>query len=158
MRKGGYMYDKLTKIRKENPNFDKKMVDIFADKMPKLLALIIEGEEYNNHIGSKDIAELAGEYIQNNRGEKIGFHWSYDEVLNGIKSYIDIDSEDVEFYPGDIFVWANVKYGDMCSITSDSGVILKYAIAELTDPDFPYYPASQRAYYWLKKHIEQEEK
>ena len=41
------MYDKLTKIRKENPNFDKKMVDIFADKMPKLLALRIEGEEYN---------------------------------------------------------------------------------------------------------------
>ena len=32
------------------------------------------------------------------------------------------------------------------------------AISELTDPDFPYYPASQRAYCWLRKHVEEEEK
>lgn len=158
MRKGGNMYDKLMKIRKENPNFDKKMVDIFARKMPELLAVIIDGEEYNNHIGSKDVAELASKYITNNKGENIGFHWSYDEVLSAIKGLIDINSDEVEFYPGDIYVWANVKYGDMAHITPDGGVILKYAIAELTDPDFPYYPASQRAYCWLKKHVEQNEK
>ena len=158
MRKGGFMYDKLAKIRKENPNFDKKMVDIFARKMPKLLAVIIDGEEYNNHIGTKDVAELAAEYITNNKGENIGFHWSYDEVMSAIKGLVDINSDDVEFYPNDIFVWSNVKYGDLSSITSDAGIILKYAIAELTDPDFPYYPSSQRAYCWLKKHIEEDEK
>ena len=158
MRKGGAMYEKLMKTRKEHPDFDKKMVDIFAKKMPELLAIIIEGEDYNKHLGSKDVAMLAGEYITNNKGENIGFHWTYEEVLSAIKGLIDINSEDVEFYPGDIFVWANVKYGDMAHIISDAGIILKYAISELTDPDFPYYPASQRAYCWLKKHIEEKEK
>ena len=150
------MHERLKKIRQEQPNFDKKMVDIFAKNMPKLLLVMIDGEEYDKHIGTKEVAMLAKEYITNNKGENIGFHWTYEEVTNAVKNYINM--EDVEFYPCDIFVWANVKYGDMSHITVDTATILKYAIAELTDPDFPYYPASQRAYCWLKKHVEEDEK
>lgn len=150
------MHERLKKIRQEQPNFDKKMVDIFAKNMPKLLLVMIDGEEYDKHIGTKEVAMLAKDYITNSKGEHIGFHWSYEEVTNAVKNYIDM--EEAEFYPCDIFVWANVKYGDMSHITADTSTILKYAIAELTDPDFPYYPASQRAYCWLKKHVEEEEK
>ena len=31
-------------------------------------------------------------------------------------------------------------------------------LAELKDDDFPYFRASERAYRWLKKHVENEEK
>jgi hypothetical protein len=148
------MHERLIKIRKENPNFDKEMVDVFAKKMPELLNIMIEGKEYDNHIGTKSIAMLAEPYIKNADGKAIGFKWTYDDVVNTVKNYIDLEEQ--EFYGCDIWVWANVKYGDMSHITTDASTILKYAIAELTDDDFPFYPASQRAYYWLKKHIEKD--
>lgn len=150
------MINRLKKIREENPDFDKKMVDILAKSMPDLLLVLIDGDEYNNHIGTKEVAQLAQEYITNNKGEYIGFHWTYEEVIGAVKNYVDID--DVDFYSCDIYVWANVKYGDMCHITTDAMTILKCAIAELTDTDYPFYPASQRAYCWLKKHVENKEK
>lgn len=152
------MHERLYKARQKNPNIDKEFMDEFSKIMPELLDIMLDGKEYNKHIGSKEVAMLAEKYITNNKGENIGFHWTYEEVMSAIKGMINIDSDDVEFYPGDIFVWSNVKYGDMAHITSDAGIILKYAIAELTDPDFPYYPASQRAYCWLKKHIEESER
>ena len=150
------MHDRLRKIREENPSFDKKMVDIFAKKMPELLLVMIDGEEYDDHIGTKEVAMLAEPYIKDNKGNHIGFHWDYDSVINTVKNYINLD--DADFYPCDIFVWANVKYGDMGHLTGDSGTILKYAIAELNDADFPYYDASKRAYYWLKTHIQKSER
>lgn len=55
-------------------------------------------------------------------------------------------------------MWANVKFGDMAHLTNDEQFIINYALAELTDSDFPFYAASQRAYWWLKKHIENAEK
>lgn len=146
------MIEKLNKIRQENPNFDKKMVDIFAKNMPELLLVMIDGEEYDKHIGTKDVALLAEPYITDHKGEPIGFKWTYEDVMGVAKNYINLD--DAEFYPCDLWVWANVKYGDMAHIISDAGSIIKYAISELSDEDFPFYPASQRAYCWLKKHIE----
>ena len=150
------MNEKLKKIREEQPDFDRKMVNIFAKNMPDLLMVMIDGEEYENHIGSKDVAMLAKDYITDKDGVNIGFHWSYDDVINTVKGYVDFDK--VDFYPCDLFVWANVKYGDMAHITSDTTTILKYAVSELTDSDFPFYPADQRAYCWLKKHVEEDEK
>jgi len=148
------MSERLIKIRQKNPNFDRELVDTFAKKMPDLLSIMIDGKEYENHIGSKEVAMLAEPFIKNNKGEHIGFHWGYDDVITAVKSYINFD--DVEFYEGDIYVWSNVKYADMAHITGDTSTILRYAISELTDEDFPFYPASQRAYCWLKKHIENE--
>lgn len=145
---------RLTKIRKENSNFNQEMIDMFADIMPDLLDVYIDGHDYDCHIGSKEVAELAEKYITDETGKYIGFHWDYDTVVNQVEKYINLN--DSEFYPADIWVWANVKYGDLGHIISDPIVIIKYAISELTDPDYPFHPASQRAYYWLKKHIENE--
>lgn len=150
------MTSRLYQIRQENPKFNEIMVDIFADKMPKLLDVMIDGFKYNEHIGSKEVAKLAEKYITNNDDKHIGFKWDYDTLISAAKSYVDF--EDVDFYECDLWVWANVKYGDMQHITTDSSTIIKYAVSELTDGDFPFYQASQRAYYWLKKHIENEEK
>lgn len=150
------MHERLNKVRKENPDFDKKMVDSFAEKMPKLLSVLIDGTLYDNHIGSKEVAMLAEPYIVNDEGEHIGFHWDYDTVIDNIKNYVDFD--ETEAYEADYFVWANVKYGDMAHIDDKTSDILRYTVAELNDKDYPFYPASQRAYCWLKKHIENEEK
>ena len=149
------MTNRLYKTRQNNSNFDKQMVDMFAKRMPKLLDVLIDGMEYDKHIGSKEVAMLSEPYISNNKDEHIGFHWDYDSVINTAKSYVNFD--DVDFYPCDLFVWANVKYGDMAHITTDASIIIKYAISELSDTDFPFYPASQRAYCWLKKHVENDE-
>lgn len=96
------MNERLYKIRQERPNFDKKLVDIFAKNMPDLLLVMIDGEEYDKHIGSKEVAELAKKYITNSNDEHIGFHWTYDDVISSIRSFVDIDKED--FYPCDIWV------------------------------------------------------
>jgi hypothetical protein len=152
------MYDLIQKIKKENPEFIEKSFNIFAKKMPKLLLIMYDGEKYDNHIGSKEVAMLAKEYITNNKDELIGFHWSYDEVASAIKSFIDIEKE--EFYPCDIWVWANVRYGDMAGQREEIKpiAILESAINDLKDTDYPFCPASQRAYCWLKKHIEESER
>lgn len=146
------MFEKLKRIRQENPNFDKQMVNMFAKSMPKLLAILIDGEKYDNHIGSKDVAKLAEPFITNNKGENIGFKWKYEDVIDVANKYVNLD--ETEFYPTDLYVWANVKYGDMSHITTDHNTIIEYTISELMDDDFPFYPASQRAFCWLKKHIE----
>lgn len=150
------MHERLNKVRKENPDFDKKMVDGFAEKMPELLSVMIDGTLYDNHIGSKEVAMLAEPYIVNDESEHIGFHWDYDTVIDNIKSYVDFD--EVDFYPCDAFVYANIKFGDMAHIDDKTSDILRYTVAELSDKDFPYFPASQRAYRWLKKHIENSSK
>jgi hypothetical protein len=148
------MHEKLNKVRKENPNFDRELVNSFAKNMPDLLSILIDGSMYDNHIGSKDVAMLAEQFITDDKGEHIGFRWDYETIINTAKNYIDLN--ETEFYPTDLWVWANVKYGDMSHITTDTQTIIRYAIAELSDDDFPFYPASQRAYCWLKKHIENE--
>lgn len=150
------MSEKLNRLRKENPNINAEIVDYFEKIMPKLLDICLEGYIYDCHIGSKEEAIKAEKYIKNERGEIIGFHWGYEELISVVKNFINLN--DAEFYPCDIWVWANVKYGDMAHIVSDMPTIIKYAIAELTDPDYPFHNASQRAYFWLKKHIENEEK
>lgn len=149
------MSEKLNKIRKQNPHFDEEFVDYFSKIMPKLSEVMFEGCLYDNHIGSKEIAVLAEPYIKNEKDEHIGFKWGYDEVLNFARNFINLS--EAPFYPEDLWVWANVKYGDMGHIINDTPTIIRYAISELTDDDFPFYDASQRAYYWLKKHIEKSE-
>nr|DAL34574.1 MAG TPA_asm: hypothetical protein [Caudoviricetes sp.] len=51
------MKERIQKIRAEHPDFDKKMVDMFAESMPKLMLVLMDGQEYECHIGSKDVAE-----------------------------------------------------------------------------------------------------
>ena len=150
------MHEKLNKVRQQNPNFDRELVNKFAETMPNLLSILIDGCLYDNHIGSRDTALLAEPYIKNNEGEYIGFYFDYDTIINYIKTQIDLN--EMEFYPADIWAWSNVKFGDMQHLTNDEKLIINYALAELMDNDFPFYSASQRAYYWVKKNIENQEK
>ena len=149
------MHEKLNKIRKENPSFDKELVNSFAKNMPCLLSILIDGKMFDNHIGSKDVALLAEDYITDNNNNHVGFYWDYETAIDAVKSFIDFN--DYEFYPEDIWVWLNVKYADFLGTGASPEIIIKYAINELTDTDYPFFPASQRAYCWLKKHIENKE-
>ena len=149
------MHEKLNKVRQQNSNFDRELVDNFAKIMPNLLNILIDGFLYDFHIGTKVTAILAEPYITNNKGEHIGFHFDYETVIGQVKNFVNLN--DTEFYPADIWTWSNVKYGDMQHLTGDEKLIINYALSELLDNDFPFYPSSQRAYCWLKKHIEIEE-
>lgn len=156
------MLEKLNKVRKEHENFDRQLVDNFAKVMPKLLDILIEGYLYDCHIGSKDTALLAEDYIKNSKGEKVGFHFGYDEVLNYFKQRINLN--EAEFYPADIWTWSNVKYFDLedslkgLDDNLKEKIVLDYTLSELLDTDFPFYSASSRPYYWLKAHIEKAER
>lgn len=146
------MHERLNKVRKDNPDFDKRMIDDFAKRMPDLLSVMIDGTLYDNHIGSREVAMLAEPFIVDDEDNKIGFHWTYDEVMNAVRGYVDFDKE--EFYEADLFTWLNIRYGDLGHIETSENKIIEIAISELSDKDFPYFPSSQRAYKWLKKHIE----
>ena len=146
------MLEKLNKVRKEHENFDRQLVDNFAKVMPDLLSIMIDGYLYGQHIGTKEGAILAEQFITDNKGNHVGFYFYYYTVINHIKNYADLN--ETVFYPTDAWVWANVKYGDMAHLTKDEKFIIDYAYAELTDTDYPFYDASKRPYFWLKKHIE----
>lgn len=105
------MNERLKKIREKDPTFDRRFIDKFDEKMPELLEIMLDGELYNNHIGEKKTARLAQQFITNNKGENIGFRWDFESVMNIAKSYTDLNNS--EFYPEDLWVWANVKYGDI---------------------------------------------
>lgn len=146
------MNERLQKIREKDPTFDKRLVNKFDNKMPDLLEIMLDGELYNNHIGEKKTALLAKEFITNDKGENIGFRWDFESVMDIAKNYTDLNNS--EYYPEDLWVWANVKYGDMGHLINEPSLIVRYAIAELEDEDYPFEEPSQRAYYWLKKHLE----
>lgn len=145
------MHERLNKVRKDNPDFDRRMVDDFAKRMPDLLSVMIDGTLYENHIGSREVAMLAEPFIVDEDNNKIGFHWTFDEVMSAVRGDVDFDKE--EYYEADLFTWVNIRYGDLSHIETENKII-EIAISELSDKDFPYFPSSQRAYRWLKKHIE----
>lgn len=152
------MLERLNKVRKENPKFNEELVNHFAKVMPDLLNVMLDGYIYQNHIGSREVAELAEKFIVNDKDEHIGFSLDYDTVINVAKRFVDLD--EMEYYPCDVFVFANVQYGDMISLLENFReedkviFIVKYSLLALNDFDFPYFPASSRAYFWLKKNIE----
>lgn len=147
------MFEKLKKIRQENPNIDRDFMNTLAKTMPKLLEVMLDGYLYKNHIGTKDVAMLAEPYIKNSENEQIGFKWGFNDVLNYAEKYVDFKDKDIEFTPYDVFVWANVMYGDISDITTDISSIVDHTINDLLDYDYPYYDASHKAYCWLKQHV-----
>lgn len=154
------MFERLNKVRKENPKFNEEIVNHFAKVMPDLLNVMLDGYLFDNHIGSKEIATLAEQFIVNDKGEQIGFNLDYDTVINIAKHYVDFN--ETEFYPCDIFTFANIQYGDMKELLDELPLeeqdkdlfIIRYSLSALQDKDFPYFSASSRAYFWLKKNVE----
>lgn len=146
------MSEKLKKIRKQNPQFNEEFVNYFSKIMPELSEVMFEGYLYDNHIGTKEVAMLAEQFITDEKGNHIGFYWDYETAIDAAKNFVDLN--ETEYYPADVWVWLNVKYADFLGTGANTETIIKYALNELNDLDFPFYPASQKAYCWLKKHIE----
>lgn len=146
------MSEKLKKIRKQNPQFNEEFVNYFSKIMPELSEVMFEGYLYDNHIGTKEVAMLAEQFITDEKGNHIGFYWDYETAIDAVKNFVDLN--ETEYYPADVWVWLNVKYADFLGTGANTETIIKYALNELSDLDFPFYPASQKAYCWLKKHIE----
>lgn len=146
------MSEKLNKLRKQNPKFNEEFVNYFSKIMPELSEVMFEGYLYDNHIGTKEVAMLAEQFITDEKGNHIGFYWDYETAIDAAKNFVDLN--ETEYYPADVWTWLNVKYADFLGTGANTETIIKYALNELSDLDFPFYPASQKAYCWLKKHIE----
>ena len=147
--------EKYNQLKAENPNIDKEMIETFIEEMPEEAIMLFDKMMYGCHIVDDEIAEKAMNYIKNNKGEVIGQKWKGEDVLKIAKDYIVIDDEN--FYPLDLIVWSNVKYGDYSHITTEPSYIIRMAISDLKDSDFPYYPSDERAYHWAKEQFKKAE-
>lgn len=146
--------DKIyAEMLRENPEFAKELVKEWRDDMPEQYAKKMYQERYGCHITSPEMYEKGLSFITDNKGEKITF-WSVDEVKKIARDYVNLDEQD--FYDHDIALWANVKKGDYGSFISDASRIIRIALADLMDADYPHGDASERAYKWVECHIEKE--
>ena len=147
------MADKIrSEMINEDSQFDKKMIDLFRKEMPEEYIEAMKKAKYGEHIIDEDMYKLGLSYITDNDGKKIDL-WSVEDVLKIAKDYIDMDDE--EFYDFDLALWSNVKKGDYEKIISEASKIIRIAIADLTDKDY-YCNPSERAYKWVKHHIEKD--
>lgn len=151
------MYDlmKANKIyhelKMENPNYDSEMVEHFKEKMPYEFAKMMYHEKYGCHILEEEDYLEGISYITDNKDNKIEM-WKPEDIKKIASNFITIEDEKFKEY--DLYLWANVKKADTYGIESDPVKIIKMAIADLKDKDFPYYPPEERAYKWLEAHRE----
>jgi len=147
--------DKIyAEMLKENPDFAKKLVKEWRDKMPENYAKTMYVEKWGCHITSPEMYEKGLSYITDNKKEKISF-WTIEEVKKIARDYINIDDQD--FYDHDLALQSNIKKGDYGSFMTDASKIIRAAIADLTDEDYPWGDPSERAYKWVEAHIKEEQ-
>lgn len=150
-----YDYDLADEIYNEevakDSEFNKKLVmewrkdmrDGFAKKMYQI--------RYGCHIFDEHEYEEGTSYITDNKENKITL-WPIEDIKKIASNYITIEDEKFKEY--DLYLWANVKKADVYGIESDPVKIIKMAIADLKDKDYPYFQPEERAYKWLEAHRE----
>ena len=149
------MYDleKANKIYDEqlskDSHFDHNLVIEWRDNMPYEFAKKMYEIEYGKHIWCEEMYKDGLSYITDNKGNEIEL-WNIKDIKEIASEYIDIDDE--KFYSYDLYLWANVKKADLKGIEDSASKIIKYAISDLQDKDFPFYPADEKAYRWVEAH------
>lgn len=139
-------------MKKENMNLDRDMVMTFLQEMPCEAKETLETMRYGKHIVRKSMYEEAVKLIRDNNDNPI-VPWSPNDVLKIAANYINI--EDEPFFELDLALWANVKRGDYGHIESEPSKIVRIAISDLCDKDYPHGDPSERAYCWAKSAIEE---
>lgn len=149
------MADKIFwELSKEDPDFAKELIKDWRDKMPNQYIKAMHIAKWGRHIVSKDFYERGLSFINYNNNPIEPF--AIGDILNIAKKYIHIEEE--PFYDYDLAMMTNILKGDAYNIISDIEQIVLLAIAFLSDTDYPFGDASERAYNWVECHIKNEEK
>lgn len=133
----------IEKNKDNMADFVIEMYELYPDEVEKMI-----DELYNGcHIHDEQLYEQGLEYIKNVKGEYIDT-WSVEDIKKVASNHIELDKQEFTVY--DLALWANVKKGDYGNIETEATKIIKMAIQDLKDKDFPYFEPSERAYRWLK--------
>ena len=135
---------------KEDPDFAKKLIANFRERMPDEFANTMFEEEYGCHIVNSDMYDEAVSYFKWADDKGRGAKWDVDTILK--LSDIDFDSEKIKFYELDYAYVVNMLYSDYCHIFTEPTYYLKMAKAYLMDSDYPGM-ADERAYHNAIKRI-----
>ena len=150
-----YDYDLADEIYNEeiakDSDFNKKLVMEWRNDMRDSFAKKMYQIRYGCHVFDENEYKEGISYITDNKDNKIEL-WSTSDIKKIASNYITIEDEKFKEY--DLYLWANIKKGDTYGIESDPVKIIKMAIGDLKDKDFPYFPPEERAYRWLEAHRE----
>lgn len=136
----------IEKNKDNMTDFVVDMYELYPDEVERMI-----DELYNGcHIRDKKMYEEGLEFIKNAKGDEID-PWNIEDIKKVASNYIELDEQ--EFTELDLAMWVNVKKGDYGNLESETTKIIKMAIQDLTDKDFPYFDPSERAYKWVKAHI-----
>lgn len=150
------MADKIfLEMSMEDPDFAKKLVKKWRDKMPSEYCKEMQMVKWGCHIISKSFYEKGLEFIKDKNGKPIE-PWSVEDILNVAKNYIKIDEE--PFYELDLAMQSNILKSDILPIVKEPEKVVLIAIEFLNDGDFPFYDPSERAYRWVECHLDKQQK
>lgn len=148
--------DKIfTELLRDDPDFAKKIVKQWREKMPHEYIKIMQMAKWGCHIISKDFYDKGLKFITDNQDKPIET-WSIEDILNIAKKYINI--EDEPYYELDLAMMANILKGDILPIVKDPEKVVLIAIEFLSDVDYPFNDPSERAYRWVECHLDKERK
>lgn len=141
-------------LKKNNLQIDKDMVMTFFERMPEEAMTVLTEMQYGKHIVNREFYNRAIKYIKDYKGNPINT-WTVSDVMSIADKYINIDDE--PYYNYDLAFQANARKGDYGHIVVDSATIIRLAIADLSDKDYIYGEADERAYEMAKCLIEKHE-
>lgn len=140
--------EKYNKLKAENPNLDKEMVETFIEDMPEEAIMLFDRMEYGCHIIDEDMYNKAVSLLHWVNGKGEGAKWS----VNDIKAVSGIDFDTKDYYELDFAYVMNMLWSDYCDIFTEPVYYVKMARNYLEDSDYMGDP-SERAYKNAKKRI-----
>lgn len=148
------MADKIyAEMLMEDPDFAKKLVKGWREKMPLEYSKTMFIAKWGCHITTKDFYEKGLKFITDDNGKPIE-PWAIEDILNVAKNYINIDNE--AYYQLDLAMMTNILKGDIYSVVKDADKVVLIAIKFLSDEDYPFSDPSERAYKWVECHLEKQ--
>lgn len=150
------MADKIfLEMSMEDPDFAKKLVKKWRDTMPLQYCKEMQMAKWGSHIISKNFYDTGLQFIKDNNGKPIE-PWTVEDILKVAKNYINIDDE--PYYELDLAMQTNILKGDVFPIVKEPEKVVLIAIEFLSDEDYPFSDASERAYKWVECHLDKQQK
>lgn len=140
--------NKYLELKKEKPNLDYEMVQVFIKDMPEEANVLFDKMLYGCHIVDEDMYNKAVSLLHwvDNKGS--GAKWTVPDIVR----LSDIDFDNKDYYEYDYAYVVNMLYSDYCNVFIEPSYYLKMAKNYLEDNDYMGKP-DERAYKNAKKRI-----
>ncbi|MCQ2975153.1 MAG: hypothetical protein MJ211_10155 [Bacteroidales bacterium] len=140
--------NKYLELKKEKPNLDYEMVQVFIKDMPEEANVLFDKMLYGCHIVDEDMYNKAVSLLHwvDNKGS--GAKWTVTDIVR----LSDIDFDNKDYYEYDYAYVVNMLYSDYCNVFIEPSYYLKMAKNYLEDNDYMGKP-DERAYKNAKKRI-----